>query len=233
MLLSIVIPVYNEAATIEELVRRVLGVELPFDRELIIVDDASTDGSRETVARLPELFPDYAIRGFFHPVNRGKGAAVRTGFEHTKGDIVIVQDADLEYDPLDYPRLVEPILDGKADAVYGSRFVGSGAHRVHLFWHMVGNKFITLFSNMLSNLNLTDMETCYKVFRGDLIRSMKLISDDFRIEVELTARLARQRCRIYEVGISYAGRSYEEGKKITWMDGFKALQAIIRFNLFG
>jgi len=231
MLLSIVVPVYNELATIEKIVHRVIKADLPMDKELIVVDDGSTDGSRDAIRRLPEKFEGNCIRVFFHEANRGKGAALRTGFSKTSGDIVIIQDADLEYSPVDYPRIIRPILDGRADAVYGSRFMGSEEKRILFFWHMVGNKFLTLISNMFTNLNLSDVETCYKAFRGDLIRSFDIKSDDFRVEVELTAKLARSKSIIYEVGIAYSGRDYSEGKKITWIDGFKAIGAIIRFNL--
>ncbi len=230
MKLSIVIPVYNEFATLQELVSRVIGVEVGMDREIILVDDGSSDGTRDLYPKIAAQWPRERMTVKLQERNRGKGAALRTGFALTTGDIVIIQDADLEYDPADYPRLLKPILDGKADVVYGSRFVGGDAHRVLLFWHMVGNKLLTLLSNMLTNLNLTDMETCYKVFRGDVIRGMTLVSDGFNIEPELTARVARGGWRVYEVGISYAGRDYAEGKKITWRDGVRALWAIIRFR---
>jgi len=231
MLLSIVIPVYNEKDTLCELIRRVLDAPVPIERELIVVDDCSKDGTRELYPTLAQRFPNARIRVLQHEVNRGKGAALRTGFAQVQGDFVIVQDADLEYDPRDYPKLLKPLLDGRADVVYGSRFVGGDEHRVLYFWHYVGNRFLTLLSNMFTNLNLTDMETCYKVFRAEVLRGMKLKSDRFGIEPEVTAKVARGRWRVYEVGISYSGRSYEEGKKITWKDGLKALYCIVRYAL--
>jgi glycosyltransferase involved in cell wall biosynthesis len=230
--LSIVIPVYNERATLEELLSRVLAVDVGLEREIILVDDGSTDGTRDLYPKLVEQWADETIHVKLQDQNQGKGAAVRAGFEMASGGIVLIQDADLEYDPRDYPRLLKPILEGMADVVYGSRFIGSEYHRVHLFWHMVGNRMLTLWSNMLTNLNLTDMETCYKVFKVEVIRGMKLTSDTFTIEPEMTAKVARGRWRIYEVGISYAGRDYAEGKKIGMVDGFKALFAILWFRLF-
>ena len=230
--LSVVIPVYNEKATLEELVARVIAVDIPLEREIILVDDGSTDGTRELYPAIQQRWPEQQFVVKLQERNRGKGAAVRAGFELATGDIVLIQDADLEYDPRDYPRLLNPILDGNADVVFGSRFVGGDAHRVHLFWHMVGNRFLTLLSSMMTNLNLTDMETCYKVFKIEVIRSMKLVSDTFTIEPELTAKVARGRWRVYEVGISYAGRDYAEGKKITWRDGLQALWAVGRFRFF-
>ncbi|MFN0135118.1 MAG: glycosyltransferase family 2 protein [Phycisphaerae bacterium] len=229
MLLSIVMPVYNEHKTLFEIIKRVLDAPITIDRELVLVDDFSRDGTRDLYKNLPTAFPGANIRVILHEVNQGKGAALRTGFRETRGDIVIVQDADLEYSPNDYPKLLQPILDGRADVVYGSRFVGSDAHRVLYFWHSVGNRFLTLLSNMMTDLNLTDMETCYKVFKGDVIRRIQIKSDRFGVEPEVTAKVARMGCKVYEVGISYAGRSYEEGKKITWRDGFKAIYAIMRF----
>ncbi|MBI5864428.1 MAG: glycosyltransferase family 2 protein [Planctomycetes bacterium] len=229
MLLSIVIPVYNEHKTLFEIIRRVLDAPVSMDRELVLVDDCSRDGTLDLYPKLPEVFPGANIRVIKHAVNQGKGAALRTGFRETRGDIVLVQDADLEYDPKDYPKLVQPILDGRADVVYGSRFAGGDAHRVLYFWHSVGNRFLTLMSNMFTDLNLTDMETCYKVFRGEVIRGIGIKSNRFGVEPEVTAKVARGRWRVFEIGISYAGRSYEEGKKITWRDGFKALYAIVRF----
>lgn len=231
MLLSIVMPVYNEKDTLFEIIRRVLDAPVELERELVLVDDCSTDGTPELYSQLETQFPGARIRLAKHSINRGKGAALRTGFDEVHGDIVLVQDADLEYDPKDYPKLLKPILDGRADVVYGSRFVGGDEHRVLYFWHYVGNRLLTLLSNMCTNLNLTDMETCYKVFRADVIRNMRLRSNRFGIEPEMTAKVARGGWRVYEVGISYSGRSYEEGKKIGWKDGVKALFSIVRFAL--
>jgi len=228
--LSIVIPVYNERATLLELVSRVIAVQLPLDREIVLVDDGSTDGTRDLYDQIPRKWPDETFVIKQQPTNQGKGAAVRAGFRCATGDIILIQDADLEYDPADYPRLIKPILEAKADVVYGSRFVGSEAHRVHLFWHMLGNRMLTMYSNMLTNLNLTDMETCYKVFRREVIESIHLRSNSFAIEPEITAKVARGKWRVFEVGISYAGRDYAEGKKITWRDGMLALWTILRFR---
>jgi glycosyltransferase involved in cell wall biosynthesis len=225
MKLSIVIPVYNEIGTIEEILKRVGSV--PQDIEIIVVDDGSTDG---TTKWLKERAGD-DVKVIFHQKNKGKGAALRSGFELVTGDIVIIQDADLEYDPGEYGRLIEPILDGRADVVYGSRFTG-GPQRVLFFWHYVGNRFLTLLSDMLTNLNLSDMETCYKVFRADLLKEITIKSNRFGFEPEITARFAKLKCRIYEVPISYSGRTYEDGKKITWQDGLAALFHIIRFKFF-
>lgn len=224
-MISVVIPAYNEAKTIKEIIRKVQAVDL--DKEIIIVDDASTDGTREI---LNELKGTEGITIFFHSSNQGKGAALRTAFQHVKGDIVIIQDADLEYDPQEYSKLINPIIEGKADAVYGSRFLG-GPHRVLLFWHYVGNKIFTLLSNMLTNLNLTDMETCYKVFKTSLLKQLTIESNRFGVEPEITAKLAKLKCRIYEVDISYSGRDYTEGKKINWKDGIAALFWILKYNL--
>jgi glycosyltransferase involved in cell wall biosynthesis len=226
--LTVVIPAYNEVQTAEKLLRRVQ--EVPLNLEVIVVDDGSTDGTRDLLSRLrDEGLIDQLI---FHEVNRGKGAALQTGFAKATGDVVVVQDADLEYDPYELVLLVEPILTGRADAVYGSRFLG-GPHRVLFFWHMVGNKFLTLLSNMLTDLNLTDMETCYKMVRRELLQSLPLSADRFGIEPEVTARLAQARARIYEMPISYHGRSYDEGKKIGWKDGVSAIWYILRSNLLG
>ncbi|TLM65396.1 MAG: glycosyltransferase family 2 protein [Deltaproteobacteria bacterium] len=236
MKLSIVIPVYNEETTIAEILRRVLGVSLPgLEREVVVVDDCSTDGTRELLADLPALVGELAagaeIRVLLQSRNQGKGAALRRGFVEATGDLVLIQDADLEYDPADYPQLLAPLLDGRADVVYGSRFAGGQPHRVLYFWHYLGNKFLTLCSNALSNLNLTDMECCYKVFRRDVLQRIALRENRFGIEPELTAKVARLGCRIFEVGISYSGRTYAEGKKIGWKDGVRALWCILRYNL--
>ncbi|MFO8174663.1 MAG: glycosyltransferase family 2 protein [Longimicrobiales bacterium] len=225
---SVVIPAYNEIDTAEALLRRVR--EVPLKLEVIVVDDGSTDGTRELLQKLHgEGIIDHLI---FHEVNRGKGAALRTGFQEATGDVTVVQDADMEYDPLEFPLLLRPILSGNADAVYGSRFLG-GPHRVLLFWHSVGNTFLTLLSNMFTDLNLTDMETCYKMVRTELLQSLPLSADRFGIEPEITARLAQSRARIYELPISYHGRSYAEGKKINWKDGVAALWYIFRSNFLG
>ena len=226
-LLSVVIPCYNERATVAELLRRVR--EVPIDKEILVIDDQSTDGSRDVVAALAKEWPE--IRQLLQPVNRGKGAAIRRGIEEARGEIVLIQDADLEYDPEEYPKLIQPIVDGHADAVFGSRFEGH-PRRVMLFWHRVGNTFLTFLSNMTTNLDLTDMETCYKVFRREVIQSIRLKSDRFGIEPEITAKLARRGYRIYEVPISYYGRDYWEGKKINWKDGFSAIWTILRYGLF-
>jgi glycosyltransferase involved in cell wall biosynthesis len=230
--LSIVIPVYNEVETLEEIITRVLASEVGMDKELILVDDGSSDGTRDLYEKIKADHAEADIRAFLHERNRGKGAALQTGFAEVTGDIVLIQDADLEYDPCDYPKLLAPIIDDKADVVFGSRFVGGDAHRVLFFWHMIGNKLLTLMSNAMTNLNLTDMETCYKVFRANVLEKFTIRSDGFEFEPEFTAKVARSGCRVYEVGISYAGRDYAEGKKITWVDGVKAILAITRFRLF-
>jgi glycosyltransferase involved in cell wall biosynthesis len=224
---SVVIPVYNEVGTIEEIVGRVQAVDL--EKEIVIVDDGSTDGTRELLQEITLSHEN--VRALYHDQNQGKGAALRTGFESASGDIVIIQDADLEYDPREYPVLLEPILDGRADIVYGSRFLG-GPHRVLFFWHYLGNKFLTLLSNAVTNLNLTDMETCYKVFRREVLSDIQLKSNRFGFEPEFTAKIAKKDFRIYETPISYSGRTYAEGKKIGWKDGVKAIFAIIWFRLF-
>lgn len=229
MLLSIVIPVYNERRTLFEIIRRVLDSPVGLERELVLVDDCSTDGTRDLYPQLEQKFPNARFRLVLQPVNQGKGAALRAGFQHAAGDIIIIQDADLEYDPNDYPKLLAPILKDKADVVYGSRFAGGEAHRVLYFWHRVGNRILTLLSNIFTNLNLTDMETCYKVFRAPVIKNMPLRCNRFGFEPEVTAKVARGGWRVYEVGISYDGRTYGEGKKITWRDGLKAVMTIVRF----
>jgi glycosyltransferase involved in cell wall biosynthesis len=227
MKLSIVIPVYNEVNTVDALCRKVAAVRLEgIEKEVILVDDGSADGTREVLRNLDPA----TYKVIYHETNQGKGAAVRTGFEHCTGDIVLIQDADLEYDPSEYPRLLKPILEGRADVVYGSRFVGHEPHRVLFFWHYVANRLLTLLSNMATNLNLTDMECCYKVFRSDVVKRLRLRESRFGIEPEITARLARMKLRIYEVGISYYGRTYEEGKKINWKDGIRALYCILRYR---
>jgi glycosyltransferase involved in cell wall biosynthesis len=223
MKISIVIPVFNEKDTIRTILAAVKAVALP--KEIIIVDDFSTDGTRDTL----ETINDSDVRIFYHEYNQGKGAALRTGFSKVCGDIVIIQDADLEYNPQEYFRLVRPIVEGKADVVYGSRFIGA-SHRVLLFWHYLGNMFLTLLSNAFTNLNLTDMETCYKVARAEVIKDIKIRSNRFGVEPELTAKFAKKHCRIYEIPISYAGRDYTEGKKIGWKDGFSAIWCIIKFR---
>jgi len=227
LLLSVLMPVYDEHATIELIVEQVRTV--PVRKEIICVDDCSRDGTREVLQRLEA--GGRIDRLILHDVNRGKGAAIRTALAASTGSVVIVQDADLEYDPADWPGLLEPILDGRADAVFGSRFLG-GPHRVLYFWHSVGNRVLTTFSNMFTNLNLTDMETCYKAIRGDVARTLRLTSDRFGFEPEVTARLARANARIFEVPISYSGRTYAEGKKIGWKDGVAAISHIVRYNLF-
>jgi len=225
MKLSVVMPIYNEQATLASLIERVLSVGL--DIELLCVDDGSTDGSRDVLSALQQQRPE--IRVFLQPHNMGKGAALRRGIQEATGDYVIIQDADLEYDPNDYRRLLEPLEGGQADVVYGSRFVGAGPHRVLYFWHSVANFFLTLLSNMITNLNMTDMETCYKVFRREVIQSIPLEEDRFGFEPEVTVKIAKRQLRVYEVGISYWGRTYAEGKKIGWKDGVRALWCLVKY----
>jgi glycosyltransferase involved in cell wall biosynthesis len=228
MKVSVVIPCYNERRTIEEIVRAVRASDVP-NLEIILVDDRSTDGTRELIeTRLREV-TDVIL---YHSENQGKGAALRTGFGAATGDVIIIQDADLEYDPQDYHLLLDPIFAGKADVVYGSRFMGGRAHRVVYFWHMVGNRFLTLLSNMFTNLNLTDIETCYKAFRREALAGIVIEENRFGFEPEITAKVAKSGCKVFEVGISYNGRTYEEGKKIGWQDGFRAIYAIVKYNIF-
>jgi glycosyltransferase involved in cell wall biosynthesis len=229
MKLSIVIPCYNEKLLLPDLLTRVRSAPIG-NREIILVDDGSSDGTAELIRAEFEGHVDKVV---YHTRNLGKGAAVRSGLNQVSGDIVIIQDADLEYHPQEYPRLIDPILEDKADVVFGSRFTGEGPHRVHMFWHYMGNKFLTLLSNMFSNLNLTDMETCFKAFRTEIIRKIDLKENGFGIEPELTIKVARLKCRIYEVGISYYGRSYMEGKKITWKDGLEAVYVILKYGILG
>lgn len=228
MKLSIIIPCYNEEGTIREIIDAVRAAPVA-EKEIIVVDDFSTDSTRDILRA--EIAP-VVDRIIYHESNRGKGAALRSGMREATGDIVIVQDADLEYDPQEYPVIIEPILSGKADVVFGSRFMGSGPHRVHYYWHYIGNTFLTMLSNMMTNLNMTDMEACYKAFRREILRSVDIEEERFGFEPEITAKMAKLGVRIYEVGISYHGRSYSEGKKIGWKDGLRALYCIIKYNLF-
>ncbi|MEA5418150.1 glycosyltransferase family 2 protein [Spirulina sp. CCNP1310] len=229
MKLSVIIPCYNESTTIHQIVAAVKASPIQ-NLEIIIVDDGSTDGTRDILETQITGLVDQII---YHPRNQGKGAALRTGFRAATGEIVIVQDADLEYDPQEYPLVIDPILKNRADVVFGSRFLGTGSHRVLYFWHTVGNRFLTTLSNMFTNLNLSDMETCYKAFRREIIQSVKIRENRFGFEPEITAKVARMNCRIYEVGISYYGRTYQEGKKINWKDGVWAIYCIVRYGLWG
>ena len=227
MKLTVVIPVYNEVHTLLHLIDRVQ--EVAVDKDIVLVDDCSTDGTRDLLRST--TFPAN-VRVLYHERNQGKGAALRTGFAAATGDVVLIQDADLEYDPREYPKLLKPIVDGRADVVFGSRFAGGETHRVLYFWHFMGNKFLTLCSNAFTNLNLTDMETCYKVFRREVLQQITVEENRFGFEPEITAKIAKLRVRIYEVGISYDGRTYEEGKKIGWKDGVRALWCIVKYNWF-
>jgi glycosyltransferase involved in cell wall biosynthesis len=229
MQVTVVVPVYNEERTVVTLLKRVLAAGMNL-KEIVVIDDGSKDSTREKVSEL--ALADPRVRLLPQRQNCGKGAALRAGFAAATGDIVVVQDADLEYDPAELPRLLQPIYDGLADAVFGSRFIGGGAHRVHLFWHMVGNQVLTLLSNMCTNLNLTDMECCYKAFRREVIQGIKLEEDRFGFEPEVTAKIAKKKVRVYEVGVSYFGRTYAEGKKIGWKDGFRALYCIVKYSFF-
>lgn len=233
--LSIVIPAYNEGPTIHLILDRIKTVELPngIEKELIIVNDCSKDNTEESILKYKEENPDLNIQYYKHEVNKGKGAALHTGIEKATGEYLIIQDADLEYDPQEYHLVLKPVLTGDADVVYGSRFMGGNPHRILFFWHSIGNKMLTFLSNMLTNLNLTDMETCYKLFRTDMVQGLKLKEKRFGFEPEVTAKIARiPKIRIYEVGISYYGRTFEEGKKINWKDGFRAIYCIVKYNIF-
>ncbi len=230
MKLSIIIPCYNEKDTLEAIFQRVDEVDVGMEKEIVLVDDASSDGTQDILTRLAEGRDD--VKVIRHEVNQGKGAALHTGFAHATGDVLLIQDADLEYDPADYPKLLQPILDGRADVVYGSRFIGGECHRVLYFWHQVGNKLLTLLSNVFTNLNLTDMEVCYKVFRREVLEGMELKEKRFGFEPEFTAKMARRGVRVYEVGVSYAGRTYAEGKKINWKDGVRAIYVILKYGIF-
>lgn len=229
MLLSVIIPCYNEIDTIDTIIDAVNAAPYPY-KEIIVVDDFSIDGTREKLIKDIE-FSGRVAKVIYHSVNQGKGAALRSGIKSATGDLVIIQDADLEYDPKEYPRLVEPILNNRADVVFGSRFLGGDAHRVLYFWHRLGNGVLTLLSNMFTNLNLTDMETCYKVFRREIIQGIRIEENRFGFEPEITAKISKLHCRIYEVGISYYGRTYDEGKKIGWRDGIRAIYCIVKYSI--
>jgi glycosyltransferase involved in cell wall biosynthesis len=230
-LLSIVIPVYNEERWIEELIQRVMAVEIPMERELVVVNDCSKDGTGKKLEEIKARHPEGIIRVFHHEKNQGKGASLRTGFKEARGDVLLIQDADLEYNPSDYGRLLKPILEGRADVVFGSRFIGE-EHRVLFYWHSLGNRALTTLSNMLTDLNLTDMEVCYKVFKRETLEGIRIRSNRFGFEPEITAKIARKRVRIYEVPVHYDGRTYSEGKKIGWKDGVKAVWSILFFRFF-
>jgi glycosyltransferase involved in cell wall biosynthesis len=225
---SVVVPIYNEASTIEALADRVCAVDVGLRKELILVDDCSTDGTGAILERLQKLHPDWKVCR--HDVNQGKGAALRTGFAAATGDVIVIQDADLEYDPNDFKAMLGPVLDGHADVVYGSRFLGGGPHRVVFFWHYVGNRLLTTLSNMLTDLNLSDMEVCYKMFRREVLQNLTIRENRFGFEVEITAKIAHAKWRVYEVPVAYYGRSYDEGKKITWKDGFQALWCVLKYR---
>ena len=229
MKLSIVVPVYNEKDTIERILSRVIDASVyNMEKEIIVIDDFSTDGTREILKK----YSGNTVKIYYHEQNKGKGAALKTGFGKVTGDAVIIQDADLEYDPQDYEKLLKPLIDGKADVVFGSRFMGGEPHRVIYFWHYLGNKFLSMFSNMFTNLNLTDMETCYKLFKKEVIDKISIEEDRFGFEPEITAKVSMLDVRIYEVGISYSGRSYAEGKKIGFKDGFRTIYVIVKYGLF-
>jgi glycosyltransferase involved in cell wall biosynthesis len=233
--LSIIIPAYNEANTIHEILDKVREVSLPegLTKEIVLVNDCSTDGTRAAILAYQRQYPDFPLHYFEHAHNQGKGAALHTGIRSATGDLIIIQDADLEYDPREYHLLLMPVLEGQADVVYGSRFMGGNPHRILFFWHSIGNKFLTFLSNAFTNLNLTDMETCYKLFRADILKGLDLKEKRFGFEPEVTAKVSRvPQVRIYEVGISYYGRTYQEGKKINWRDGFRAIYCILKYNIF-